>query len=354
MPDNNQFQPYRYQQAENGRSHAPLHISASAGPSYSDGPGPVGRLFRRPAFATATLLIGAAVLAGVFMFSYPSGDDGGALPIVQADATLIRELPESIGGMEIPNADSTIFQTARVDQVEPPPVENLLADEEPVNKLEAFAEEAKALMESAPSSEEVATTQAEAAAAGLASETGKDAAKVEKVIRPKIEMSAVPRIKPKIFERPAPAEASVKTEQAFKPGSSPETLAFVRSVLDKKDVGGSAPSSSKRDAAKIVKNEAISQIQPSSGTAGPSITPGNYFVQLGSVTSQTGAHSEWKKIQKEFSQELSSADYRVKTADLGEKGTYYRIQAGPMSKSSASDVCNMIKARKPGACLVTQ
>ncbi|MCB1721141.1 MAG: SPOR domain-containing protein [Alphaproteobacteria bacterium] len=39
---------------------------------------------------------------------------------------------------------------------------------------------------------------------------------------------------------------------------------------------------------------------------------------------------------------------------MGERGTYYRIQAGPMSRASASDICDSIKAQKPGGCLVTQ
>jgi cell division septation protein DedD len=120
-----------------------------------------------------------------------------------------------------------------------------------------------------------------------------------------------------------------------KPGSSPETLQFVRSVLDKKDSPNAA---------------AAASVEPAAGAA---VTPGSYFVQLASVKSRDGADSEWGKLQKSFGS-LNGLDYRVQEANLGDRGTFYRIQAGPMSKTSAGDICDAIKAQKPGGCLVVQ
>jgi hypothetical protein len=51
---------------------------------------------------------------------------------------------------------------------------------------------------------------------------------------------------------------------------------------------------------------------------------------------------------------LSGAEYRVQRADLGAKGVFFRIQAGPMSKDSAKSVCDAIKASKPGGCVIVQ
>jgi len=123
----------------------------------------------------------------------------------------------------------------------------------------------------------------------------------------------------------------------------------VRSVLDKKD--GRAVS----DTASDVATRAAS-VQPAAGnpTRSFTITPGEHYVQLGSVTSVSGAESEWGKLQSKFSAELGSLPHRVQTADLGDRGTFYRIQAGPMSAESAASICDSIKAQKPGGGLVTK
>ena len=88
--------------------------------------------------------------------------------------------------------------------------------------------------------------------------------------------------------------------------------------------------------------------------AGFAITPGTHYVQLGSVKSQAGASSQWGVFKRKYSDELQDVKYRVERADLGERGTFYRIQAGPMSGESATEICNSIKAQTPGGCLVVK
>ncbi len=376
MPDNNQFQPYRYQQpGERQTPHQPLNISAG-GSRYGEEPGMISKLMRRPAVATALLLVAAGVLAGVFMLSYPgSSDDQGNLPVIKADASSVKMPPENFGGMDIPNADSTIFQTGSVNEA--PPVENLLEDEPPVSKLEAFAEEAKDMMQEEKPADlaEVDPDAAAAAAAEPVEEKAPEAVSAAPVEDKKEEVAvaaepsedvlqditpevpapaAVPGMKARVAEKAA--APAVRAEDVYTPGSSPETLAFVRSVLDKKDdepKKEAAATNSAKDDAEIVKGEAIAEIQPAAGNSASAIKPGNYYVQLVSVTSQSGAHTEWTKLQKTYSA-LKGADYRVQETNLGERGTYYRVQAGPMSKGSADDICSKIKAQKPGGCLVVK
>ncbi len=97
-----------------------------------------------------------------------------------------------------------------------------------------------------------------------------------------------------------------------------------------------------------------SQIEPAAGAASAAKAPasGSYYVQLASVDAESKASVEWKNLQKKFSS-LAGQQFRVQRADLA-KGTFYRIQAGPMDKATASTVCNSIKAQKPGGCLITQ
>lgn len=78
-----------------------------------------------------------------------------------------------------------------------------------------------------------------------------------------------------------------------------------------------------------------------------------YFVQLGSVTSQDKARAEWQRLQSRYASQLAEQDYRVQEADLGERGVFYRIQAGPFSQNRARAVCKDLKeAGKTGGCLV--
>lgn len=94
-------------------------------------------------------------------------------------------------------------------------------------------------------------------------------------------------------------------------------------------------------------------IEPAAGVAVPSTGAayGVYYVQLASITDSTRAAAEWGKIQKQYGV-LTDASYRVQNAVVNGR-TFYRIQAGPMSRIRANDVCDALKkASKPGGCLV--
>ena len=78
---------------------------------------------------------------------------------------------------------------------------------------------------------------------------------------------------------------------------------------------------------------------------------GNYYVQLASIQDQSRTSESWDKLTTQYSS-LKSVSYRTQAAEIEGKGTFYRIQAGPFSKSAAEQLCQDIKA-KSGSCLVT-
>ena len=143
----------------------------------------------------------------------------------------------------------------------------------------------------------------------------------------------------------APNSATSAKPQ-FKAGSSPDTLEFVRSVLDQKDSKAAGATAG-----------TLNNIATAAGTAGGTAAADlsrNAYVQLGSVRSADGGEAEWAKLQAQFSSELKTAPHRVSRVDLGEKGTFYRIQAGPFTAAQASAICDSIKAQKPGGCLIVR
>lgn len=336
--NNNQFQPYRYsgaqspqQQPTSPRAPGSLNLAAAQA-NYDERNGGLFGVLKRPAVATAALLFGAALLASVAFFGGSDTTDNDLqVPIIKADATPVREAPVSPQGMQIQYGDNSIFAAPNLAQApEQAPVENLL--------------------ENVPSGLVISDSTASNATNEVVAALSPAPTAVTPVPTPSI--TEVP-VKTQKTETEAPTPA---TQKLYKPGDAPETLAFVQSVLKEKDSKTAAPKVVAK--AETPKASQLAGIKPAAGAAtartATAIKPGSYYVQLASVQSQSGAHGSWGKLKKTYSSLLSKADYRVKQADLGAKGTYYRIQAGPMSKADADRICGSIKAQKPGGCLVTK
>lgn len=387
MQQGNQYHRFGYQpfndpqaqvqtQPESAQSYGRQPF-APAGAGYDEpGVGRTGRLgalLSSPLAMTGVLIAAAVVFAGVLMVSTPSSEDiPQPIPIVQAESGPLKSEPAEAGGMEIANRDTTVFGAIedKVSKDTARPVENLLesassAEEQPMSKDELVAKletqghapVAEAAPEEVPGApaEDLKAPEAKTASAGVASvpspEKGPDA---------------------------SPAVAM------HEPGASPDTIAFVRGVLGKKDEKTAAALAQTHQAGAKIGSEKpelyanqVAAIEPSAGAAAaapvlqvntsPSValasTPpaksfaassGTHYVQVVSVPSKAAADSEWKKFQKSFTSILSGVSHRVQEANLGEKGTYYRVQVGPLAEADAKSLCQQIKAQKPGGCLVVR
>ena len=322
-------------------------------------PGLLGGLtskFKSPVFATAAILLAGAAFAGVIITSYPSSDEAGDVPIVQAEVTAFKEMPTDPGGMDVPFQDSTVYSSLRNPEApETTSIEDLLAEEEPVDRLEAFAAEAERIIqesEARRSATDTASLVEEATGVeSIPEASGGDT--LDAVIA---KAEAVRKIEQEV-EKIAPTDAMntnevpEKPDTLHKPGSSPDTIEFVRNVLEKKDAKPAEPVVAAVEPTPTPAKK-VATIQPAAG--GFDIRPGSHYVQLGSIKDASAAGSEWGKLTKKYPSELSGAKYRVERADLGDRGIFYRIQAGPMAKESASEICGSIKEQSPGACLVIQ
>jgi len=78
-----------------------------------------------------------------------------------------------------------------------------------------------------------------------------------------------------------------------------------------------------------------------------------YRLQLGALKSEEAAKIEWQKLQRQNSDVLGKLSLSVSRVELGAKGTYYRIQAGPIADAAqAAQDCAALKSRKIGCILV--
>lgn len=276
-----------------------------------------------PKAAFFIVLIALAFMVGVVWNLYTGSSDSTEqnVPIVRADDGPYKVSPDDPGGMEIEHKDSTIFSSLSDDEGR---VENLLADEDdedPMPRSQLFA--------GLNTEEDPSSLHAETQNTSLDEPSGEDeeriiqqAEEAEDVIEEMIE-GGVESVMPPAPE-PVPQEANTK----------PLDLDIKPPVQEVRKVEPTAGSQIE------IKRETTTQ--PASG---------DYYIQVGSVKSSDGAESEWKKIQDKYSV-LSGFSHRVEKADLGDKGVFYRIQAGPVSQATANSACNTIKQTDPNGCLV--
>jgi hypothetical protein len=70
-------------------------------------------------------------------------------------------------------------------------------------------------------------------------------------------------------------------------------------------------------------------------------------VHLASYRSEQQAERGWTQIQKAHKNLLESLEHEVVKVNLGRKGVYYRLKAGPLtSQDAAKDMCSKLKARR--------
>ena len=100
-------------------------------------------------------------------------------------------------------------------------------------------------------------------------------------------------------------------------------------------------------------------VQPASTTPasenGPSIASlienmsgptGGWRVQIASVKSEDVAKSTWARLQSAHGDVLSNLRMQAVKVDLGDRGVWYRVQAGPLDEKQAHGVCANLKSRR--------
>lgn len=368
MSQDNQFHQYGYD-----------HYLKAPRKSRAKSAGIGGRIMeglQSPLVATGALLVTGIVFATIIILAYPSEDDMSRdIPIVRADLRPVTSVPDERDAAPIPNRENTVLaglgQPRGVEdlgQVEnllaPPPEQDFVSKEQALEQ--AMAEHSpyegnaveEALAESVTPTliQEAQKLDEEKAAITAAAP---DASNVMRKIEADEvdEMAGVAPAEP--IAAPAAEVVVDDKPKMHAAATSPETIDFVRSVLNAdsaQDVDTSSKAKPEPAKPALIEKQAkaAADIKPAAGAAAPSVnvTSGSYFVQLASITERTRADKEYAKLQKNHAV-LSGVAYRVQEANLA-KGTFFRIQAGPMSKESANAVCEAIKAQKPGGCLVTK
>ncbi len=249
----------------------------------------------------AGLVLLAFVFAGALVMAYRSsirttataGLTGGALPVIRADHTPYKMAPDTPGGVDIPHQDKEIYD--RLSGTAEPGVERLLPRaEEPIDLS------AQTQNNSPPPDPDALAAASAPAHAGA---------------------SPMPAPGQPVPDPTAPVAAAPVTP------TTPDTVA----------PPGTVPASEAEKKAEEALPEPIAE--------------GEYVVQLGSAKDQAATLKQYGRLQKKFPALLGGLAPNIQRADLGDKGIFYRLRAGPLDKSAAELLCDKLTSQGQ-ACLV--
>lgn len=84
---------------------------------------------------------------------------------------------------------------------------------------------------------------------------------------------------------------------------------------------------------------------PAATTAAAPASGGAYVVQLMALREEAGAKNAWAALQKKHPSILGGQALDIERADLGDKGTFYRVRAaGYATKAAAQSACTSLKS----------
>jgi len=92
-------------------------------------------------------------------------------------------------------------------------------------------------------------------------------------------------------------------------------------------------------------------VQTGSSAAAPSAD--SYFVQIKSERDEKAVKVDLKAASDTYKSVLNTVPLLTKSADLGEKGMWFRLLAGPVSsRDEATELCSKLKRAGLPACIV--
>jgi hypothetical protein len=97
----------------------------------------------------------------------------------------------------------------------------------------------------------------------------------------------------------------------------------------------------------------VASLEAPSSAARPAAQGAGFAVQISSQKTEGDALSSYRSMQRKFPTVFAGANATIRRADLGEKGTFYRVRVGNWSREGATSFCSKLKAAG-GDCVVAR
>jgi hypothetical protein len=268
--------------------------------------------------AIAVAVVAFGGFAGLIYYAYSKGREAGSssvAPIIRAGDGPTKVRPEQPGGMQVPNQDKEVYGRVSPNQNSGARVENLLPPPEQPLPRTVLRQ-----MPEPPTGHILGPATAP----------------------PMPPPPPIANLNPPPAPEPAPPSAAAPA--ASPPPPAPP--AATRSPPPPPPARAAAPPPAAPTPQPAAQTAAVS---PAAGTPAAR----GYRVQLVALRSEQLALAEWEKLKKANPDLFNGLSPNVVRADLGEKGIYYRLQAGPLAGAAqASDLCEKAKSRKLGCIVV--
>ncbi len=256
----------------------------------------------------------ALVFGGVYLvYSFgadTAGPGPGSVPLIRAAEGPVKVRPADPGGLEVPNQGLGVYKT--IDKAQRgKTVEDMLKPGAPGPSAQQRSHP------QGPVCHPVPTLLADT---GLYRLAALNPAAAEPVTQ-KRSASPKPAISPK------PAVSAKPAERAGRPAAKAAPAATGTAATDSRKVSGKA-----RRAAKVR----------------------SYRIQIGAFRTQAKARNHGRDLQRKHRSLLGRLNMVVERVDLGAKGVFYRLRAGPFAnRQSARDLCRTLGKRRINCFLVS-
>ncbi len=143
------------------------------------------------------------------------------------------------------------------------------------------------------------------------------------------------------------AQARATTAAAEPPSREPQPQPL-------EPANGKTPEEPKAEAKPAPVNQPAPQLAKATPAPAEAAAAGQgWRIQIASVRSADSARTEWQRQQKANPQLLGGLDLTVKRVTLKDKGTYFRVQGGPLKdRAAAQKLCSDLKDKKVGCLIV--
>jgi cell division protein FtsN len=281
---------------------------------------------RLPLLIVLALLV-LAMFGGVVWLAYTQGvaRGRGETPVLTAAAGPEKIAPSQPGGSNVPYQGFKIYE-------QPVPSDDS-ADTPPAK----------------PDAAKIDTAKPDTAKADAAPPLKQQTAPVETRPAPAPIVAAPPPVKAepqKVVAAPAkPAPAPAKAAAA-PPKSVAALIQQANTTPPAKVVAAPVPAGPATGAPRQLGAPVVAAAtKPAPAAAKPAASAGAYVLQIGAYKSQADADTAWKAYKSKHAALLSGYAPDVQQAELGEKGTWYRLRiAGFSDKDGASATCDRLKA----------
>lgn len=291
---------------------------------------------RRSIWPSIAVVAAASAFGGVIWYAYhqsPGAGANGIPPLVKAEPGPTKVKPDDPGGQEIPFQDSTVYDRLNPGQNgQKPVVEKLLPPpEEPAVRAPPAPPPVETAVAPPPPPPDTQTASQQLApqqtATALPPPVNVDAPTALAPTPGAIVIQPPPPPQPKAVPAAPPPPAKVTQVETPKPSpAKPAGPTSIAALIDEASIAAPAA--------------------PKASSGG-----GGYHLQLSAVRSADAVPAEWARLKRRYPElaRLSSSTHKVDTPD---KGTFYRVEAGPLDEAAAKTTCTRLRGEGLGCIVV--